>query len=132
MEFRDLMIKGKTMKSVYLDKNSFENEAIVFVTTKGTTYVLTHITDCSESVVIESIDGDLEDLIGEPLVMAEEAYQKEEEDEEDDEWTSSTWSFYKFATIKGYVTVRFFGQSNGWYSEMAGLYKLESDELPSW
>lgn len=125
MEFTDLTIKGMTFRDVYLDKNSFDNDAIVFILDDNYNgYVLTHLQDCCEDVYIESVDGDLADLIGEPLVMAEEAYQEGESD-----WGSSTWSFYKFATTKGYVTIRFFGESNGYYSEEAGVYKLKDGRL---
>lgn len=73
-----------------------------------------HQQDCCESVSIEDICGDLEDLVGEPLTEAEEVrgYTGPEQDYE-----SYTWTFYRFATRRGSVTVRWLGHSNGYYSE---------------
>lgn len=75
--------------------------------------MLFHSQDCCESVYIESIVGDLDDLVGEPLLRAEEASS----DDDSGNYESATWTFYKFATIKGYVDIRFLGTSNGYYSE---------------
>ena len=64
--------------------------------------------------------GDLGDLIGTPIVMAEEAISENKNPEGIEvpkDQDSFTWTFYKFATIKGYVTIRWYGESNGYYSE---------------
>lgn len=77
---------------------------------KRRTFVIYHGQDCCEHVVIEQIDGDLNDLVGVPLQMAEKATKRDDMDD------CGAWTFYKFATIKGYVTVRWYGYSNGYYS----------------
>lgn len=110
-ELKDLL--GKTMTSV-----ENKGDELVFTTTEGKSFKLYHSQDCCENVSIESVVGDLADLVGEPLLMAEESsgetpadYKFEYEPE------SYTWTFYKFATRKGYVDVRWLGESNGFYAE---------------
>ncbi len=107
-------------------------DALVMETDDGMVYTFAHSRDCCESVTIESITGDLSDLVGSPLTMAEESSQdgKEAGLAFPGEYTpdSSTWTFYKFATIKGYVDVRFFGESNGYYSESVYLSAKRKNE----
>lgn len=87
-------------------------------------FKLLHYPDCCESVAIESITGDLNDLVGVPIVLAEEVTSGDDPPgyvahEFRDE--SFTWTFYKLATIKGYVDIRWLGESNGYYSEGVDL-----------
>lgn len=86
----------------------------------GARVTMNHEQDCCESVWLEDIVGDLADIIGTPLVMAEESTSAERPDDAaGPEYTpeSQTWTFYKFATAKGYVTLRWCATSNGYYSE---------------
>jgi uncharacterized protein YegJ (DUF2314 family) len=110
--FEDLV--GSTLSA--LDNQN--DKALVFTLDTGEKYKLYHDQDCCESVFIEDIVGDLDDLIGVPILMAEEATNsKNPEGVEFPDQDSFTWTFYKLATIKGSVTIRWYGESNGYYSE---------------
>jgi len=84
-----------------------------------------HSQDCCESVYIEDICGDLNDLVGEPLLVAEEVSDYDAEPLYESE-ESYTWTFYKFATRKGYVDVRWYGSSNGYYSESVSVQVVDT------
>lgn len=111
---------GKTLVRVNTDSDLVE-----FETTEGVRYRLTHFQDCCESVCLEDVCGNVEDLIGSPLLMAEEV-DGETPKRVEGEYVpdSETWTFYKFATVKGYVTLRFYGTSNGYYSESVDFIKV--------
>ena len=108
------ILVGKTLSAVNVGK---DKEYMEFVTVDGERYYSYHYPECCESVEIVDIIGDLSDLIGQPLIVSEErnnkGYDKQIDKEYDDEYL---WTFYEFATIKGSVTVRWLGQSNGYYS----------------
>lgn len=105
---------GKVFTNVWAD-----DDELVFLNNEES-FVFKHEQDCCEYVYIESIVGDLNDLIGEPILKAEEVSNYEAAPLSDDE-ESYTWTFYKFATRKGYVDVRWYGSSNGYYSESVSL-----------
>jgi len=106
---------GLTLTSV----ENHGNEEIVFTASDGRVFKLYHEQDCCESVSVEDIAGDLNDLVGAPILQAEEVTSGDNPPGVQPEWQdeSYTWTFYKLATIKGYVTIRWYGSSNGYYSE---------------
>ena len=80
-------------------------------------YVFSHHQDCCEHVYIESIVGDIQDLVNTPILIAEESTGDTPADSDASPCDSYTWTFYKFVTFKGYVDIRWLGESNGYYSE---------------
>ena len=108
-------LKGKTLTNVVgLDEES--PEAIWFCS-DGTQYRMWHWQSCCEMVSINDVIGDVEDLIGSPILLAEEVSNKTDPHGQEYEPESYTWTFYKLSTIKGSVTIRWYGESNGYYSE---------------
>lgn len=89
------------------------NETVTFEN-DNVRYTLYHDQDCCEYVYVEDIAGDISDLENLPLLIAREDHDSVGPESGDE---SYTWTFYNFATYKGYVTIRFYGSSNGYYSE---------------
>lgn len=98
------------------------SDHIVFTCDSGNVFHMYHEQDCCESVLVEDICGDFEDLLGDPILLAEESTSDKIPEDLEDEYDaasidSSTWTFYRLGTIKGTVVIRWLGQSNGYYSE---------------
>lgn len=118
------ILVGKTINKIesYRSRVGTEIQYLLFEITDFEKYIMFHEQGCCEWVYLNDICGDLEDLIGTPILMAEEVSRKAEELENEE---SATWTFYKLATIKGYVTLRWLGVSNGYYSESVDFRELK-------
>lgn len=114
-------LEGKTILTITgLTSGSDE---VLFCCTDGTVYKMYHAQDCCETVSIDDVCGDVNNLVGEKIVLAEEnsSTKGAPKDEFDN---SFTWTFYKLATRKGYVDIRWYGTSNGYYSEKVDFVKI--------
>lgn len=116
VDFSDLV--GKTISAIVND----DNEELKFATADGALYRMYHSQYCCETVVVEEIIGDLEDIAGSPILLAEVVTNSEEPRSEGAE--SFTRTFYKLSTIKGSVTIRWLGTSNGYYSECVDFVRV--------
>lgn len=121
--FYDLL--GKTLVNIV---GKVGDEEMIFTTSLFRKYKLYHEQSCCEYVSIVDICGNLGDLLNSKILLAEETGSLErQEDFEDSDWQgdSFTWTFYKLATIKGYVTIRWYGESNGHYSERVDFRRIK-------
>lgn len=100
---------------------------IVFGTQSGKIYKMYHEQDCCESVSVEDIDGDLQDLIGDVILVAEERTRHDEEEETHGD--RAMWTFYTIRTIKTSITIRWYGSSNGYYGVSVDFIELDNDLL---
>jgi len=117
---------------------------VLQIETGDATYRMYHEQDCCENVYLDEVIGDLDDLIGTPILTARESSDSDRNEAlqlllDPEEYVmyklktfaepappcdeSETWTFYEFRTIKGSVTLRWYGSSNGYYSESVSIYK---------
>jgi glutathione peroxidase-family protein len=124
-------LRGKTLTQVFVTCESldvgFDNQ-ITFVCTDGTVYRLFYEQDSGAEVYVEDISGSLADLIGSPLLVAEEVrcdnHLRSSRGRGRGQADSTTWTFYKLDTINGGVTIRWLGTSNGYYSERVNFARV--------
>jgi hypothetical protein len=114
---------GKTLVKINPSNPTKGDDQIEFHCEDGTVYVMEHFQDCCEGVEIEDVNGDWTDLIGYPILEATESSNSDDPPSGDYYIESFTWTFYRFATVRGYVNLRWLGQSNGYYSEEVSFYK---------
>ncbi len=110
--------KGKTFVSVTVANDA---GSVDFRMSDGSGFIMGHHQDCCESMTVE-VAGDISDLINHEIIMAEEVSSTDHPAPPNAE--SYTWTFYKFGTVKGYVTLRFLGESNGYYSESVDIDRV--------
>lgn len=115
-------LKGKTLKEITITKDDNNDECITFITIDDEVYEMYHERDLSENVYIEDICGDLQNLLHSPILLAEEVSSYGD--------TTPSWTFYKIANINESVTIRWYGDGSGYYSEKVIFEKLEK-ELPN-
>jgi hypothetical protein len=142
-------LAGKTLTKI---DGKVGDEEMHFHCSDGQVYRLKYYQDCCARCSVEDVCGDLEDLLGSPILLAEEVsndkptpeivaerraeYEKDKAEDPEgyynsgtfehycDQFESETWTFYKLATVKGAVTIRWHGSSNGYYSESATFERL--------
>lgn len=124
------ILLGKTLKDI--NGMSVSSDEIIFTTDTGEVFRLYHSQNCCETVVIEDVVGEVVDLLNSPLTMAEEVsnYEGPNPFELDNFYhrDSYTWTYYKLGTIKGTVSLRWLGTSNGWYSESVSFERVRRDQ----
>lgn len=108
---------GKTITKI----EGFEegSEEVTFTCSDGERFYMSHSQDCCVRLI--DIEGDIDDLLGVPIVQAEVSTNSDNPPEFAD--TSFTWTFYKLAG-RGHVTLRWLGESNGYYSEDVDFARL--------
>ena len=96
----------------------------------GSYLFMYHDQDCCEIVTLEDFDNDAEALIGGTMLKVEECVSNANDGEFNplDKYDDSyTWTFYTLFTSKGIMKLRWYGTSNGYYSEDVTLAVTHPD-----
>lgn len=133
-----------------------DDERVVFTCDDGSIYEMYHTNDCCESVYLADVCGNWDNLLNSPIIEAFETTNTNDESDtekaenvlyvreqlrealitdpeyitmrqHEEQADSLTWTFYRLATAKGDVVLRWIGESNGYYGESVDLHLLESE-----
>jgi hypothetical protein len=127
MKEKEVQIEDLLGKIIISIEGNIGDDVMTITTSDNNQYRLYHDQDCCENVDIQDIIGDLNDLLNTPILQAEEVTNSDDTFGKIKYPDSFTWTFYKLATIKGYVTISWLGESNGYYSESVSIIKYIND-----
>lgn len=107
------------------------SDEVIFICKDNYAVKMYHEQDCCESVYLDSADSidNNDDVYTDCNWCIMEIVDNVNWGAKS-EWTEScTWTFYKMKTDKGYDTLRWYGESSGYYSEKVDLkvYRIEVD-----
>lgn len=112
------LLEGRTILRIEPSGDLEGEDEIRFITDGDDDIMVYHMQDCCESVSVDQVVGDINDIIGSPVLSASEECDCGEWDESRG-WTPESFTFtsHVIATAKGTVTITWLGTSNGYYSE---------------
>lgn len=116
------VLEGKVISKISVIRDTDDGDELNFYMSSGEHYKMYHSQDCCECVGIEDIEGNVEDIVN---AVVSSAY--ESSDSTDTDYGSETWTFYRLNTDKGGLVIRWFGSSNGYYSESVSFVKMSEE-----
>lgn len=127
LDFVNEHLKSGLIKVDGLQPN---NDSVIFYCKDGTEIMMYHDQDCCESVFIESVDSyeNNDDIYTNCDWCTIEEVSNIDRDPIDYYEESYTWTFYNVKTNKGYDTIRWYGSSNGYYSERVDFADISDGE----
>ena len=119
------ILKGLTITSI--DGLEYDSSEVIFTTSEGRRFEMSHSQDCCEIVSIKDVCGDVNDLLNSPILLAEKETSDEDPVDVNKEYHDDLycWTFYKLSTFKGDVTIRWYGESNGYYSVGVDFHEIK-------
>jgi len=115
-------LKGKTITSI--DGSNSDDSDTIITTSDGSIYTLTHIQDCCENVRVYGTVGNIDDVLNEEVIAAEDTNPMDNPNAPDYKYyESATWSQFRIVTNKGTFEIWWLGESNGYYSETVSVIK---------
>jgi hypothetical protein len=124
MESTDILL---LLNRTFVKVENLDDQCVRFTAADGYMVEMFHDQDCCEYVYLEDVVGDLSDLENFEIVRAE----KTTSEIEDSDYGIKGWTFYNISTVKGSVTLRWCGSSNGYYSVGVGVHS-NTTGIPAW
>ena len=126
VEFSVLLNKTLSKIDVFRDFAK-EGDLIAFTVNDGDVYYMTHQQEDSEKVYLCDMIGSFDDLVDTPILQAEKSTNSTPRVSRYTVDDLNMWTFYKLATLKGYMPLCWRGTSNGYYSVGVSFLKLEKE-----